>query len=136
MTSPAAPVHTRFAWWIGRWLPELCAVYPLLLLAGAYLLACLAAVPLGHWPRPSLDDPKDLPFPFVVLYVVYMLASTMWPVAPVFGLGAAIVHAWGAEPARPARVVSYVALAVCSLAIAYVIAVRDGPLEVFVWLAD
>jgi hypothetical protein len=65
-----------------------------------------------------------------------MLASAIWPVAPVIGLGAAMVHAWGAGPARPARAVSYVALAVCCLAIGHVIAVRDGPLEVFVWLAD
>jgi len=45
---------------IETWLAVLCAV-PIVTIAGVYGEATLASVVLGHWPQPSLNDPKDLP---------------------------------------------------------------------------
>jgi hypothetical protein len=44
------------AWWF-----KLLCLGPLLFLLCVYLEAGLASFILGHWPVPSLEDPKDLP---------------------------------------------------------------------------
>jgi hypothetical protein len=46
----------RIEWWFYA-----LALLPLLALGTVYLEASLASIVLGHWPIPSLNDPKDLP---------------------------------------------------------------------------
>ena len=45
--------------WIGR-LALILAMYPLLLLALLYLTWLTAAASLGHWPRPYVDDARQI----------------------------------------------------------------------------
>jgi hypothetical protein len=59
------------------WLKLLCLV-PMLALACIYVEAALAARFLGHWPVPSIEDPKELPTAaFHWVSTVFFLGS--WP---------------------------------------------------------
>jgi hypothetical protein len=53
-----------------RWFLLVSAV-PWLLIVTGYVEAVLASVVLGHWPRPSLDDPKQLAT--APLHLIYQL---------------------------------------------------------------
>ena len=44
---------------IGWWFSALCTM-PWLVIVGAYLEACVVRLVLSRWPRPMLDDPKNL----------------------------------------------------------------------------
>jgi len=56
------------------WFRFLCAL-PWLALGSVYLEALLAALTLGYWPIPSLNDPKDLPTgPLHVLSTLLVLS--------------------------------------------------------------
>ncbi|MCW8138941.1 MAG: hypothetical protein KIT58_08565 [Planctomycetota bacterium] len=76
----------------GGWGPELCAIYPLVWLGLVHQMAWLASVHLGHWPRPSFDDPKGLPWPLPWLQILVLLALCAWPSALVLGLGGVSVR--------------------------------------------
>lgn len=42
-------------------LHHLCAFAPLLIIAHLYIFSWRVSTVIGHWPRPSLDDPKYIP---------------------------------------------------------------------------
>jgi hypothetical protein len=44
---------------IRLWFSMLCAI-PWVVIAGGYLEVCIARLVLSRWPRPMLDDPKEL----------------------------------------------------------------------------
>src|SRR5215467_12123288 len=60
------------------WLSALC-VTPWLVVTGPYVEACVVRLALSRWPRPMLDDPKNLPtaplhFVFQLLLLVLSFA--------------------------------------------------------------
>jgi hypothetical protein len=76
--------RNRVEWWLSA----LCCV-PWLLLVGPYVEICFARLVLSRWPRPMLDDPKELPtapphfvFQLLVLSLVVaiplLIAFTAW----------------------------------------------------------
>ncbi|MCO5172133.1 MAG: hypothetical protein M9894_38020 [Planctomycetes bacterium] len=80
--------------WAARWAPELCGLYPLLLLGLIHQMAWLASMHLGHWPRMYVDDPGGLPWPFPWLQVIAVGLITQWPTALLVGVVAAGARLW------------------------------------------
>ena len=58
----------------------LAIAYPLLLLGSLYGCWLAARFELGHWPRPSLDDPKGVGGVVDPLYAAFALFLFSWPV--------------------------------------------------------
>ena len=72
----AASVSRR---WIER-VSKIGGVVPLVWFAGVWILYFRARNYLGHWPRPSLDDPKLLPFEFhhgILAMAIFPLVATL-----------------------------------------------------------
>jgi hypothetical protein len=69
---------------IAERVPELCAVYPLAVLALAVWNGVLASIELGHWPIPSLDDPGDVSLIWFC-YPMSMVALMLWPFPAIVG---------------------------------------------------
>ena len=71
---------------------DLTVIYPLLFLGALYAEWLLAWAVLGHQPRVSLDDPKDIPGSNWLGLLVMLLMVGYWPVgcvsALLIGLGA------------------------------------------------
>jgi len=64
---------------VERWFVLLCAA-PLIVSISVYVEASIAALSLGHWPTPSVNDPKDLAtWPLHLL--VAALVLTVYPAA-------------------------------------------------------
>ena len=64
---------------ITRWFSVLCAI-PWLVTSGAYLELCVARLVLARWPRPMLDDPKQLataPLHCVLVVLLLSLGGTI-----------------------------------------------------------
>ena len=66
-------------------------VGPLVILC-LYITWSIGRILLGHWPRPSIDDPKDIPW-LGLPYLVTLLVACSWPVAATAAL-AVSVSAW------------------------------------------
>lgn len=108
--------------------------YPFCLVLAPYLTWGAGRMALGHWPRPSLDDPKAIGSVVSVLHDLTLLLATA-------GLGLFFV-AWlalvgrslfrPAERARWVRVTGWMAF-LFLLAVGFL---RWDPLSVGVWLAD
>ena len=65
----------RVAWWFSA----LCAI-PWLLIVAGYMEACVVRLVLSRWPRPCLDDPKQLstaPFHLVVQIIFLSLGCAI-----------------------------------------------------------
>lgn len=62
------------------------SLYPLMTPVSLYLTWLAAWCVLGHRPRPSLDDPKEIGLLVDVPYVMTYLSSVAWPISLVAGL--------------------------------------------------
>lgn len=65
--------------------------YPATAVASVYFCWALAAVSLGHRPRPSVDDPKDIGGAMEVFYSIALLLVVLLPPMSVGGLAWAIL---------------------------------------------
>lgn len=122
----------RWAERIGRRLPELCALYPVLWLGVVYHLAWMAQAQLGRWPRPSLDDPKALGEPVPTLHLVAMLLLVAWPLSWCLGL-VGLGLGWRRDDACRAGARLAVLMAANALVLGLA---RWDPGRVFEWLLD
>ncbi|HYS55880.1 MAG TPA: hypothetical protein VER58_19130 [Thermoanaerobaculia bacterium] len=65
---------------VERWFSAVCAM-PLTTLGFVYFEAVAAAIALGHWPVPSLNDPKDLlTWPLHAFSTILLLSSFPMPI--------------------------------------------------------
>lgn len=118
---------------VAGWGIRLGVAYPILILGVFHLFYCFAWFSLGHPPRPSLDDPKNIS---AFLSVCYLLPSLMLVVSP-----AVLVGTVGIEIARGglacfdgARLLRLVfVFMIWVIAFAYV---RWDPLRLFDWYMD
>jgi hypothetical protein len=69
-----------------KWADLLVWLYPVSLVAAIYGTWTVAFLVLGHIPRPSLDDPKQLGIALHIPYEIAMLLLTAFPVATVAGI--------------------------------------------------
>ncbi|MFN0130498.1 MAG: hypothetical protein ACKV19_27880 [Verrucomicrobiales bacterium] len=111
----------------------LCAAYGPALLLMHYATWTVGRLVLGHWPRPSLDDPAGIPGLWVP-YFVTLLFTMGLPVAAVLPIARAGVAALNREPGA-ARWVP-VALVSTILLVASVLLLRWDPNQVATWFAD
>jgi hypothetical protein len=104
-----------------------------LIVVSVYLTWFVGRLSLGYWPRPSLDDPKDIAW--VGPFRIFALSlSLFWPVVVGAGVVAA-TRAWIAKhPERKVRLLEVllgiVVLACCMLFM------RVDPLHVGSWFMD
>ncbi len=117
---------------LGRRLPELCALYPVLWTGVAYHLAWLAQLQLGRWPRPNLDDPRALGGLVPALHLVLTLQLVLWPVSWAAGLLGVGLHA-RASGWRGAALRLLVLVVANSLMVAFA---RWDPGQVMAWVMD
>lgn len=112
------------------WFRLLCAL-PWLTLGCVYLEALLAALTLGHWPVPSLDDPKDLlTAPLHIVSTLFVLTICPGPLV----LGLVVGRDWAAfrRPSRSWRWLGFFLLGYLFLAASMSI----DPGRVWYWWAD
>jgi hypothetical protein len=82
----------RSSRWL-KWLMLLASSYSLLLLFSLYMTAIVAAICLGHWPRPSLDDPKYISPVVEIPYALTACLLMGLPVGVVLNIVVLFVHA-------------------------------------------
>lgn len=136
--APAANVAQP--WWLrSAWRAAVgLGLYPLALLACLYATWAAARLALGHWPRASLDDPKDVGG----LTPAFYLATGLLMIAMLPALGAtfmAVVAAAVSEVARRPRSWRRVAWAVAVPAAGWAAGVwllRLDPAGVLYWFMD
>jgi len=111
----------------------ICAAYGPTLVLMHYATWTVGRLVLGHWPRPSLDDPADIPGLWLP-YFATLAFSMLLPAAAVLPIGRAGVGALKREPT--ARRWTLGAIASFVLLVASVLFLRWDPNQVAVWLAD
>jgi hypothetical protein len=114
---------------------RLCAAYGPVLVLMHYITWTYGRFALGHWPRPSLDDPKDIPGLWVP-YALTIALELLLPFAALFPLVRAVVAV--AAVARQPRRIRPVIEAVLSttLLAASLLFLRWDPQHVAAWFAD
>jgi hypothetical protein len=70
---------------IGLWFSILCAI-PWVVIGAAYVEVCIARLVLSRWPRPMLDDPKELAT--APLHCVFLL------LVPSMGIALPLLIVW------------------------------------------
>ena len=106
-------------------------LYPILLVISIYGTWLAAWISLGHTPRPSLDDPKDIGIVVDVPYLISGLLMMGIPVGALAGLALPLL----ASHVSWLKRTSFFLLMACSwgLAIAFL---RWDPLLVIQWFMD
>lgn len=97
-----------------------------------HLTAFVASLVLGHWPIPSLNDPKDIPGLKPLLIPLTMLVLLFIPAVFCWGLftGIRLVQT------RAARPILWRAAAGAALLAAAFVLIRTDPWRVFEWFMD
>lgn len=111
----------------------LCAAYGPALVLMHYATWTVGRLVLGHWPRPSLDDPSSIPG-LALPYFATLAFSMLLPVAAVLPIGRAGIAALMREPAAGRWTLG--AVASFALVVASVLFLRWDPNQVAVWFAD
>ena len=108
-------------------------LFPLVFLALLYGEWLLAWFVLGHAPRPSIDDPKDIPFASSAHVVTLIALVGLLPI----GLGAICWNIWFVVAARysPPRLLGRMA-AVVALFGGTIMLLRLDPGRVVYWWFD
>jgi len=115
---------------IDKWFLVVSSI-PWLLIIAAYVEALAAWYFLGHWPRPMLDDPKNIATkPLHLIYVLLLLGF----VPAFFLLVLLTVSNCKAIRARSLYSVGWVIFVLGAIALFFV--VRADPGNVWEWLAD
>lgn len=115
---------------VERWFALVCC-FPWFVLVVFYLEAVAALASLGHWPVPSLDDPKNLPTaPLHLLSTLFVLA--LLPVMVLTLL--AVFRSWRVDSHSRAYW-RWLALSLCGFALCAVLAHLD-PGRVWSWWLD
>jgi hypothetical protein len=115
---------------VERWFAALCLA-PWLLVGAAYVEATLAALTLGHWPRPSHDDPMSL----ATAPIHYLTLTAIVAVFPALAtLGVSVIANWREVSASPAHT-RWLAACVGGAVVLSVL-VRLDPGQVWYWLGD
>jgi hypothetical protein len=132
-----AETNRRDPRWL-RWIVVAISLYPLLALALLYGTWLAAAVSLGHWPRPSRDDPKYING-FVstlhtMTWIAIMFASPAFA-ANAIALVADGVSRWWYNRRFPAKTIALAGIAAC-LWITVIALVKIDPGRVLYWFMD
>jgi hypothetical protein len=119
----------------GTSISRLCAAYGPALALMHYLTWTWGRIALGHWPRPSLDDPKDIPG----LWMPYFLTTALGLLLPFAALiplvrAGAAVAAVTRQPEKIRPVVE--AVLATALLLASLLFLRWDPHHVTAWFAD
>ena len=108
--------------------------YPVALVAGFFVTWFSARGSLGYWPRPSLDDPKQIGGWFDVPYTITGILLIPGLVAFILGLGALAYQAYR-RPLERAHLLTTLAVSVL-LMIAADLYLRWDPLRIGDWFMD
>jgi hypothetical protein len=116
---------------------RLCAAYGPTLVLMHYLTGCWGRLALGHWPRPSLDDPKDIPGLWIP-WSLTMGLGLLLPFAALIPLGrAATGLAGAARTRRSAATTRFLEAALSTgLLLSSLLFLRWDPHQVASWFAD
>lgn len=117
-----------------RWLLGLslaATMLPLLCWLSLHLTWLVAMLALGHQPRPSIDDPKDIAaiIPFYWATLILMMLSPLAIGVLVLPLAAALLHL------RWRRAALLTCVGMLSIVIGIALLRRD-PFDVWVWFMD
>jgi hypothetical protein len=148
MTEAAADVVQVLAYRKGRLESEperaarfylyLAWSYPLLPLIALYATWLTGWIVLGHAPRPSLDDPKDIGGPFPVAYVIAGLLLVSLPFGSIIGVVMGIfVTFWYVHSRRGSRWLAAVwTMLLLATYVTCVLLLKWDPLDVANWYLD
>lgn len=116
---------------------RLCAAYGPTLVITHYLIWIWGRFALGHWPRPSVDDPKDIPGLGFALLVISALPLLL-PFAALIPLARAATSLTRTSRSRPAEAAARLTEAAISttLLLASLLFLRHDPHLVASWLGD
>jgi hypothetical protein len=122
-----------------RRLVVLGSVYPFALLASMYHMWIAGRYALGWWPRPSLDDPKDITGAWYELASAVfglLFAGALPAMAGTMAFGVlALTEMPSSAPRRPADVVRFVVVPIVIWAAAVAV-VHWDPARVLYWYMD
>jgi hypothetical protein len=107
------------------------AAFPGVALLALLSLAVRAAIVLGHWPRPMIDDPKGLGFDLHYDLVVYLVTAAI--ISPLAFVVFTLMHLTGIARTRHLDACALV-FVLCIVAF-WMTAVLD-PGQVISWLGD
>lgn len=108
--------------------------YPFLLVTGLFTTWGAARLSLGHWPRPSLDDPKQIGGWFDVPYTLTGFLVIPGLVAFIFCVAALIYQACR-RPLQRARLLTTAAVSLL-FTLAAELYLRWDPLRIGEWFMD
>lgn len=108
--------------------------FPLMLPAALYVTWFSGRLALGHWPRPSLDDPKDIGGITGVLYIIAGIVQMIG--FPVFLTLTGFVLWFGLFRQQGRRTYIIYACAAAALMILAVLFIRSDPNRVGEWYMD
>ena len=111
----------------------LCAAYGPMLVALHYLTWLIGRLVLGHWPRPSIDDPMSISGVWVPHYLTTGF-TLLLPAVALVPIGMVVVAMQQREPGTVRNIGA--AVAVLAMLAACVVFLRLDPHQVAVWHAD
>lgn len=119
----------------GTRISRFCAAYGPVLVLLHYITWTWGRISLGHWPRPSLDDPKDIAGLWIPYYLT-VLFQLLLPFAALIPLGRAVASV--ARVTRQPNPIGHVieAALATALLLASLLYLRWDPHHVTAWFSD